>query len=340
MKKTRKALILINVGTPDSPDKRPVRRFLREFLNDKRVIDLPWLFRKILVNLIIIPFRVSKSTALYKRLWTEQGSPLLIYADSLVKRLKDLSKENLNIYYAMRYGKPSLKSVLNTILENKYEEIVVLPLYPQFADSTTGSVNEIVVGFRPLSGNTEIKIIDQFWSHPAFIESFVKLIKKHPLHEYDHVVFSYHGLPLRQINKIHKEHDSRRCICDIEMPPWGHHCYKAACYGTTRLLTERLSLEEGQYSTSFQSRLSRNWLSPFTDEALVKLAREGKKKVLVVAPSFVTDCLETIIEIGEDYKKTFLEQGGSELTLVESLNDSSSWADAILKISKLQDMDY
>mgnify|MGYP006282269065 CR=1 FL=1 len=336
----RTALLLVNVGTPDSPDKRPVRRFLREFLNDKRVIDLPWLIRKILVNLVIIPFRVPKSTALYKRLWTENGSPLLVYADSLVKKLQGLSKKNVNVYYAMRYGKPSLASVLKSILKSKYEEIIVLPLYPQFADSTTGSVNEIVNGFGNRSGNAEIKIIDQFWSHPAFIESFVTGIKKHPLNEYDHVVFSYHGLPLRQINKIHKEHDSRRCICDIEMPPWGHHCYKAACYGTTRLLTEKLGLEEGQYSTSFQSRLSRNWLSPFTDETLVKLAGEGKKKVLVVAPSFVTDCLETIIEIGEDYKKLFLEHGGSELTLVESLNDSSSWADAILKISKLQAVDY
>ncbi|MCF8222656.1 MAG: ferrochelatase [Bacteroidales bacterium] len=334
------ALLLVNVGTPDSPDKRSVRRYLREFLNDKRVIDLPWLFRKILVNLVIIPFRVPKSTSLYKRLWTEQGSPLLVYADSIVKKVQGLSKEKVNIYYAMRYGKPSLTSVLDSILKSKYEEIVVLPLYPQFADSTTGSVNEIVNAFKPRSGNAAIKTIDQFWSHPAFIESFVTGIKKHPLHEYDHVVFSYHGLPLRQINKIHKEHDSRRCICDSEMPPWGHHCYKAACYGTTRLLTAKLGLEEGQYSTSFQSRLNRNWLSPFTDETLMKLASEGKNKVLVVAPSFVTDCLETIVEIGQDYKKLFLEHGGSELTLVESLNDSSSWADAILKISKLQAVDY
>ena len=329
----RKAIVIVNVGTPDKPDIRPVRKYLTEFLNDKRVIDLPWLSRKILVNLIIIPFRVRRSTALYKKLWTEGGSPLLKYMHSLVAKLKRLAPENTDIYGAMRYGSPSLTSVLGRLAADDYDEIIILPLYPQYALSTTGSVTDLVNSLAEKHENfPQYKIIEQFWSHPSFIDAFARQIKKYSPERFDHIVFSYHGLPLRQVNKVHPGHDSRKCVCEEKMPAWGDKCYKAACYGTSRLLAARLQLDDRHTSTAFQSRLTKNWLAPFTDETLAGLARSGASRVLVVAPSFVADCLETIVEIGEEYKELFIEQGGKELVMVESLNDSTPWAEGVLDI--------
>ncbi|MDZ7738048.1 MAG: ferrochelatase [Bacteroidales bacterium] len=333
MKPVRKALILVNVGTPDSPDTESVRRYLTEFLNDKKVIDLPWLARKILVNLIIIPFRVRKSTTLYRRLWTDKGSPLLMHMQSLVLKLRSMVPAGTDVFGAMSYGKPSLRSLLTDLASADYDEITVLPLYPQYADSTTGSVSELVSKHRlKINKDIEMVIIQQFWSHPAFIGCFTEAISSCSPDKFDHIIFSYHGLPLRQISKIHPGRDSRNCICEKEMPEWGHSCYKAACYGTTRMIAEKLKPGNDRYSTAFQSRLSRNWLSPFTDETLIKLAGEGAERVLLVAPSFVTDCLETLVEIGDEYSDLFIKHGGKELVLVESLNDSTRWAEAILDI--------
>ncbi|MBS0011601.1 MAG: ferrochelatase [Bacteroidales bacterium] len=335
MNKTKKALILVNVGTPDRPDRRSVRRYLKEFLNDKRVIDLPWLIRKVLVNMIIIPFRVKKSTGLYKRLWTNDGSPLLIYTYSLAEEIGKIVSKDMDIFTAMRYGKPSLDVLLQKIKKKDYDKIIIFPMYPQYAESTTGSVTDLVRK-HDLNNKkgTEIRLIPQFWSEPGFIDSFTDKIRSYMPGDFDHIIFSYHGLPLRQINKVHPGHDSRGCICEKEMPEWGHRCYKAACYGTTRLLAHKLSLEEGHHTTAFQSRLTRNWLSPFTDETIIRLAAEGVERILLVAPSFVTDCLETLIEIEQDYRHLFLRNGGKELLLVKSLNDSPSWARAILDITE------
>jgi ferrochelatase len=180
-----------------------------------------------------------------------------------------------------------------------------------------------------------VKITGQFYSHPAFIEAFASQIKKYDPHKYDHVLFSFHGLPLRHIQKSHPEVDYVTCNCENELPAHGAFCYKATCFETTRLLTKRLNLVAGSYSVSFQSRLSKNWLTPFTDKRLEELIAAGKKKVLIVAPSFVADCLETIVEIGEEYKTLFKQLGGEELTLVESLNDNDDWIDAIITIANL-----
>ncbi|MBS0010842.1 MAG: ferrochelatase, partial [Bacteroidales bacterium] len=208
------------------------------------------------------------------------------------------------------------------------------PMYPQYAESTTGSVIDIVKG--KVSRRSDLKntrLVEQFWSHPAFINAYIEIIRSCTPDRFDHILFSYHGLPIRQINKMHPGHKSQSCICKTEMPGWGNNCYKANCYGTTRLLANKLSLEEGSYTTTFQSRLTRNWLSPFTDETIIRLAREGVERILVVAPSFVTDCLETLIEIEEDYKELYTRNGGKELVLVKSLNDSISWARSILDIT-------
>jgi len=334
----KKVLLLVNTGTPDKPDVRNVRRFLSEFLNDPRVIDLPWLFRKLLVNLIIVPFRAGKSTKLYRELWTPEGSPLLLHLANLITRLRDLLKDNYLVYGAMRYGNPALKDILLKIKNESPDELVVLPLFPQYASSTTGSVNAFIMKeIQTWNVMPSISFIGQFYSHPAYIEALTNQIKRYDPGSFDHVLFSYHGLPLRHISKAHPEHSISECTCLKSMPQHGNLCYKATCYATTRLLVEKLALPDKGYSTSFQSRLSKDWLSPFTDMTLKNLIAEGKRRVLVVAPSFVADCLETIVEIESEYRNIFLNEGGEELVLVKSMNDSEEWSDAIIKIT---DTDY
>jgi ferrochelatase len=331
-----KALLLINTGTPEKPELKEVRSFLSEFLNDKRVIDLPWLIRKILVNLIIVPFRSPKSTRLYKKVWSDMGSPLLYNLNNLVSKVQDQLKDEYQVYGAMRYGKPSLDEVLKQLKTISPERIVVFPLYPHYASSTTGSVNSFIMKeMKSWNIIPEVVFSGQFYSHPSYIRVLGHKIKKYDYLQVDHILFSYHGLPLSHIRKIHPDIDCSLCKCDEMLPDEGSLCYKATCYETSRLLAAELNIKPGSYSTSFQSRLSKDWLSPFTDNTLKKLAGEGKKRVLVVAPSFVADCLETIIEINEEYQSVFQNAGGTAIIPVECLNDDEKWAEAIIKIAAL-----
>ncbi len=331
--KEKTAILLINVGSPDKPEILPVLRYLFQFLNDPRVIDLTWLARVLLVNGIIIPFRIRKSTGLYRKLWTEQGSPLISYSVELARKLQDESSKNETVFLAMRYGQPDIKKAVEGILKGGFEQVIVCPLYPQYAESTTGSA--VVAAQQELTARKfrgEVITIPPFYNHPAFIGAFSERIRSYRPETYDHVLFSYHGLPDRQVEKCHPGIIVRECRCDLSFPAHGNHCYRAQCYETTRLIAAQLNLMKGAYSVSFQSRLSKNWLSPFTDEMIIRLAKEGKKRVLVAAPSFVTDCLETTVEIGEDYQKLFRTNGGDELRLVESLNADPHWLDALGQI--------
>ena len=331
-----KVLLLVNTGTPDKPEVKEVRRFLSEFLNDRRVIDLPWLFRKILVNLIIVPFRAPKSTLLYKRLWTGKGSSLLYNLNKIVTRVQSKLKDNYNVIGAMRYGRPSLSGILNEMKNNPPDQLIVFPLYPHYASSTSGSVIELTASIvRTWNVIPEIRFVGQFYSHPGYLNIMADHISKHSPGKFDHVLFSYHGLPLSHIQKIHPGSDCSKCTCDESFPVNGTFCYKAVCYETTRLLSSKLNLPSKKYSTSFQSRLTKKWLGPFTDETLIKLARSGKKRVLVIAPSFVADCLETTIEIKEEYLLLFKNEGGQELILVESLNDNDAWSDILIRLVDL-----
>ena len=329
----KKAVLLINIGTPDKPEKKQVRKYLSEFLNDGRVIDIPWLARKILVNLIIIPFRTSKSTKLYKTLWTEKGSPLLVYSKQLEEKLNKRSGDEYDYYTAMRYGNPSLNDVLDHIKDKNYDEIILVPMFPQYASSTTGSLLEFA--FKKTSDwyvIPAIRSINQFYDHPAFINSFVEQINREDPESYDHIIFSYHGLPNSQVEKTHPGISSVNCSCENAMPAHGKYCYKATCYETTRKLADALNLNPGNYTVSFQSRLSKKWLTPFTDEVVTGLAKQGKKKILIAAPAFVTDCLETIVELDVEYKELFLENGGDKLTMVKSLNDEDHWVKSLAAI--------
>jgi len=330
MKSSKTAVLLINVGTPDRPTVNAVRRYLFEFLNDRRVIDLPLVFQKILVNLIIVPFRAPKSTKLYKRLWTDLGSPLLYISEQVQEKLQEKLGLKANVLMAMRYGNPSIKLALESIQKANYDRVVVLPMFPQYASSTNGTAIQAVFdGMRKWNTIPEIHAVNQFYDHPAFLDAFTARIKSYNPDRYDHIVFTYHGLPNRHLEKNHPEKSIETCNCESSLPEFGKFCYKATCYQTTRELVKRLGLQKDHYSVSFQSRLSKNWMTPFTDENLIKLAKQGNKKVLVVAPAFVADCLETTVEIGWEYKELFLENGGEELQMVDSLNDSPVWIDAL-----------
>jgi len=337
MKKIKKALLVVNLGTPDSPGVQDVRKYLSDFLNDRRVIDLPRIFQKILVNLIIVPFRANKSSKLYKRLWTGRGSPILFFLNSLVEKLQIKLGHEYQVYGAMRYGNPLLGNVLERIKADGCDSVTVFPLYPQYASSTTGSVMQYIM---ETTGRWQVipglKLIDQYYKHPAFINAVTNRIRKCNPETFDHIVFSYHSLPVRHINKLHPGINLSQCKCDSAMPEYGRHCYRAACFETSRLLADKMNLPENFFTTSFQSRLSRNWTMPFTDATLSELARKGYKKVLVAAPSFVADCLETRVEIAEDYKNLFTGAGGQELVLAESLNDHDDWIEAIIQIVRDQ----
>lgn len=333
---SKTGVLLINLGTPDSPSVSDVRSYLSQFLNDPRVIDIPWLLRKILVNGIIVPFRAPKSAKVYKKLWTENGSPLLYHSKRVKELLQNELSDTHDIYLAMRYKNPSIPSVLEEMRRKNYTKLVIVPMFPHYASASTGSaLDEVMRVIRAWWVIPEMKIISQYYDHEHYINAFVERGKQYNLNEYDHVLFSYHGLPERQVDKVYdndlcKDHD-----CENEITEDNKYCYKATCYATTRLLAERLGIAKENYTVCFQSRLDKKWLEPFSDKVVEACAKKGMKKLLVFSPAFTADCLETTIEIGEEYQEIFEEHGGEKVQLVESLNDHPLWIqclkDLILK---------
>lgn len=320
-------VLLLNLGTPKSPSVSNVRTYLFEFLNDRRVIDIPWLLRKILVNLIIVPFRAKGSSKIYKQLWTKEGSPLMIYGEKVKTLLQKELDENYTVELAMRYQEPSMKKVLEKIRLDMPAKLVILPMYPQYASSTTGSTYEKAMDIiKSWEVIPEIKFVNQFFDHEGYLNTITNNANKHDLNEFDHFVFSYHGLPIRQINKVHPHLDCHTCNCHKKFKPdTDYFCYKSTCFETSRLLAEKLNIPKDKYTVSFQSRLDKNWLEPFSDKVVEELPKKGVKKLMVFSPVFVADCLETTIEIGMEYAEIFEENGGEKLILVESLNDHPKW---------------
>jgi protoporphyrin/coproporphyrin ferrochelatase len=320
------AVLLLNLGTPDSPSVSDVRSYLSQFLNDPRVIDIPWVLRKILVNGIIVPFRAPKSAKVYKKLWTENGSPLLYHSNNVKALLQQELKDTHDVYLAMRYKNPSIPSVLEEIRKKNYTKIIVLPMFPQYASASTGSALEEAM--RVISSwwvIPEVQIISQYYNHPLYIKAFVDRGKQFNMGEYDHVLFSYHGLPERQVDKVYDNDLCANHNCEDEVDEENKFCYKATCYATTRLLVEQLNIPKEKYTVCFQSRLDKKWLEPFSDKIVEECAKKGMKKILVFSPAFTADCLETTIEIGEEYQEIFEEHGGEKVQLVESLNDHPLW---------------
>ena len=323
-------VLLINLGTPASPSTGDVRSYLGQFLNDPRVVDLPWLVRKILVNLIIVPFRAPKSAKIYQKLWTEQGSPIIFHGEKVRALLQEKLGSEYSVELAMRYKEPSIPGTLERIRQSNPDRIIVLPLFPQYASASTGSaleeVMDVIKGWWVIPNLT---FVSQYWDHPEFVRAMIERGKQYDWRDYDHVLFSYHGLPERQVDKVY---DSGLCQdrdCEHEITPENKFCYKAACYGTTRLLAKGLGIPEDHYTVCFQSRLDKKWLEPFADKVVLEQAGKGAKKLLVFSPSFVADCLETTIEIGDEYHQLFIENGGEKVQLVESLNDHPAWINAL-----------
>ncbi|MDX8337832.1 ferrochelatase [Draconibacterium sp. IB214405] len=324
------AVLLMNVGSPDKPTVPAVRKYLTEFLNDERVIDLPYLLRKFLVNVIIIPARAKNSTKLYRQLWTKKGSPLIYISDELKHKLQDEMGDDYEVFMGMRYGNPGYKAALADIKKKGFDKIILLPLFPHHAMSTTEtSLVAAQKEIKKLGIKSEVFEVGQFYHDPKFIDAFAERIQQYKLQDFDHIIFSYHGLPNRHLEKCHPGIKVENCSCHKTMPEHGNLCYRATVYETSRLLAAQLNLQPEQYSVGFQSRLSKNWLTPFTDELLGELLEKGKKKILIAAPSFVTDCLETTLELGVEYGEEFLEKGGEKLQLVDSLNTEKSWVETL-----------
>ncbi|HEY5919074.1 MAG TPA: ferrochelatase [Chryseolinea sp.] len=319
-------ILLINLGTPDSPSVADVRSYLSQFLNDPRVIDIPWLARKLLVNVIIVPFRAPKSAAIYQKLWTKEGSPLLYYSKKVEGLLQNELGDNFGVHLAMRYKNPSMPAVLEEMRKKNYGRIIVLPMFPQYASASTGSAHDEVMRIvRQWWVIPEIKFIDQYYSHPSFIDAFVDRGRQYDHNAYDYVLFSYHGLPERQVDKVHLNGNCADNDCVNTINEENKLCYRATCYATTRLLVERLAIPKEKYTVCFQSRLDQKWLQPFSDKVVEECASKGMKKILVFSPAFTADCLETIIEIGDEYQHLFKQHGGEKVQLVESLNDHPLW---------------
>lgn len=328
MKKT--GVLLINLGTPDSPSVPHVRSYLSQFLNDPRVIDIPWLSRKLLVNLIIVPFRAPKSAKVYQKLWTENGSPLLYYSERARVLLQESLGKKFEVHLAMRYKNPSIPDVLERMRKQNYEKIIILPMFPQYASASTGSaIEEAMRVINSWWVIPEVKIISQYYDHPDYIEAFVQRGKQYNVEAYDHVMFSYHGLPERQVDKVHNNSSCEKYNCPHEVNDKNLYCYRATCYATTRLLAEKLNIPKEKYTVAFQSRLDKKWLQPFSDEVVANLGKQGMKKILVFSPAFTADCLETVIEIGEEYQEIFHAHGGEKVQLVESLNDHPLWVQCL-----------
>lgn len=325
-------VLLINLGTPDSPQTADVRRYLREFLMDGRVIDIPFWQRWLLINLIIAPFRAPQSAKGYKELWTAEGSPLKVYGYKVVDLLAKALGRNYEVALGMRYQNPSIKSALMDLKNRGVGRLIVIPLYPQYASASTGSsIEQFFQDIRAWEIIPTIDVISQFFEERGFIETFATIGQEWMSKtKYDHVVFSYHGLPQRQILKGSVDQYCRLSDCCATFHKKNQYCYRAQCFETSRLLAKALQLNPEQYTVCFQSRLGKDpWVKPYTDEVIPELVQKGYKKVLVFSPSFIADCLETTIEIGVEYKHQFTSLGGEEWDMVPSLNDHPLWIECL-----------
>lgn len=332
----KKGILLVNLGTPDNPNRGAVYRYLKEFLLDPRVIDIPAVQRNLLVRGVIAPFRSKSASELYQELWTEEGSPLKVYGYQLKELLQTEIGEEYIVELAMRYQSPSIAESIQKLLNQYISELIIVPLFPQYSSACTGSIYEEVM--RVLSKEQvmpPLKFINSFQDHPDFIGALIDCAKEYDLDSYDHVLFSYHGLPVRQLEKADRsqQHCQKTENCCRTLTAENQFCYSAQCYATTKALVAALGLKEGGYTTCFQSRLGKDpWIQPYTSDILKERAEAGDKRLICFCPAFVADCLETVIEIGVEYQEEFEELGGEKVQLVQGLNTSPTWVSALKNI--------
>lgn len=330
---SRKGVLLINLGSPDNHSPGAIRRFLREFLSDPRVMDIPAPARWLILNLFILPFRPGKITHKYKRIWEADGFPLIKHGRKVVQKLSHIANGEYSIELAMRYGSPSIDQALNNLRASGMDELLVLPFFPQYASATTGSVLEKVFSIiKQWQVIPRTFCITSFYDQAGFIACWVKKGRPYLLQNPDHLLFSFHGLPESHILKSDRTaaHCLQDSACCQKITRLNSDCYRAQCYQTAKKIAEGLHIEESKYTVSFQSRLGRSqWIQPSTGSTVKQLAKKGVEHLLVFCPSFVADCLETIEEISVQERQNFLEFGGRTLTLVPSLNSEEDWIEVI-----------
>ena len=330
----KKGILLVNLGSPDSPEPKDVKKYLGEFLMDERVIDVPLWARNLLVKGIILNTRPKASAKAYKKIWWEEGSPLIVISERLQNKIQ--KKVDVPVALAMRYGSMTIKKGLQELVDKGVEDVLLFPLYPQFAMATTETIvvlaEEIRQQYFP---NLSIESVPAFYNKPDYIEVLSNSIKRHLADKnYEHVLFSYHGVPERHIRKsdITKSHCKIDGSCCITPSIAHEFCYKHQCLEVTRLVAEKLQFKEDTFSTSFQSRLGFDpWLQPYTDRTIERLGKRGVKNMAIVTPAFVSDCLETLEEIAMEGQEIFHEMGGKDFTTVPCLNDDAEFVGLLSK---------
>lgn len=340
----RWGLLLVNLGTPAAPTFGAVARYLREFLSDPRVLSLPALPRWLLLHAVILPFRSGKSAAAYRSVWTPEGSPLLVHGRALATAVQDKLGPGVRVELAMRYQEPSLREGLRRLRQAGVDRVVVFPLYPHYAASSWGSTAEAVMRLAAREWDVpSLSFVPPCYEDPRFIEACAQVAR--PLLEQlrpDKVVMSFHGLPEEHVRRSDASRETGQpaphCLarpdCCHTITPANRNCYRAQCHATARLLAAALGLEHDRWELAFQSRLTRRWIQPFFDHRIEALPGEGVKKVLVLEPSFVADCLETLEEVGIRARESFQAAGGAELTLCPSLNAHPSWVQAVADMAR------
>ena len=327
-----KGVLLVNLGSPESPDPKDVKVYLDEFLMDERVIDLPSFLRTLLVRGIILNTRPKKSAKAYKKIWWKEGSPLIVLSKRLLQKME--AKVQLPLALGMRYGNPSIQSGLQELADKGVTEVLLVPLYPQFAMATTETILVLAESLRQKHfPQMEFTTLPPFYKHPDYIRVLSQSIEESLKgKEWEHLLFSYHGVPERHIRKS----DSTKSHCKIDgkccqtASPAHQFCYRHQCFETTRLVAEYLELKSDSYSTSFQSRLGLDpWLQPYTDKTVAKMAQSGVKNMAIVTPAFVSDCLETLEEIGMEAVEDFEEKGGDHLHVIPCINDREDWVNVM-----------
>ena len=327
-----KGVLLVNLGSPESPDPKDVKVYLDEFLMDERVIDLPSFLRTLLVRGIILNTRPKKSAKAYKKIWWKEGSPLIVLSNRLLQKME--AKVQLPLALGMRYGNPSIQSGLQELADKGVTEVLLVPLYPQFAMATTETILVLAESLRQKHfPQMEFTTLPPFYKHPDYIRVLSQSIEESLKgKEWEHLLFSYHGVPERHIRKS----DSTKSHCKIDgqccqtASPAHQFCYRHQCFETTRLVAEYLELKSDSYSTSFQSRLGLDpWLQPYTDKTVAKMAQSGVKNMAIVTPAFVSDCLETLEEIGMEAVEDFEEKGGDHLHVIPCINDREDWVNVM-----------
>lgn len=330
----KKGILLVNLGSPDSPNPKDVKKYLGEFLMDERVIDVPLWARNILVKGIILNTRPKASAAAYKKIWWEEGSPLIVISERLQNKIQ--KQTSLPVELAMRYGSMTIKKGLQSLADKGVDEVFLIPLYPQFAMATTETILVLAEDIRKeFFPQMTITDLPAFYNNPEYIDVLSKSIARHLEGKpYEHLLFSYHGVPERHIRKsdITKSHCKIDGSCCATPSAAHEFCYRHQCKEVTRLVAEKLQLKDNTYSTSFQSRLGFDpWLQPYTDRTIERLGKQGIKNMAIVTPAFVSDCLETLEEIAMEGEEIFHEMGGKQFTTVPCLNDDDEWVALLSK---------